>query len=196
MSAPFVPEGAPRRPALPQFSKHIIAILLFIGVGFELQQHIGILLTLAIITPLILFTCSVIVSSWRYFNSTSWYELKPLEIPSFPFEVDGLNGPIVFEEERMLVNDTIFFARGRDVRRYEEIERVEVLCQGILFRGAELHLRDGKCIRLHNGYDSGEPCRTALALLRFKASGARFDGAPWIEQGYIPRFGFSFPNTD
>ena len=185
----FAPEGAPLRPALSSVSSYILLSLLFAYLTAVLiKEVLNATVALLVVVPLFGWVCWHIFALWREFNRTSWYEQRPISVPDLPFRGIINSNPIVFEESYVALprKKTVF---------YRDIVRVKVLCEGVSFSGLQLTLTNGKTERIGNYDKDGEPARTALAILRQKTSQATFTGPSWIEQGWVPRLGFSHPGT-
>ena len=201
---PFAPKGAPSRTLWPDF---VVVFLLFStgiwSIGYLTDKTLGRAPAIAVGGALYFLLCYFIAAGVRELDRTGWYEYKPI-IFSFPLIISERH-LFTFEE------NGIRFDRGKWVS-YEEIEKVKVICNGTRFYGIRIYLTDGKptdtmfvvflnkllsrrLLYVTVGNRSGEPARTALAILRQKAPHARFKGPLWIGEGWVPRLGFDNPNS-
>ncbi len=85
MNEPFAPEGAPPRPVWSQLPRKFLLYNISVVMGFPCVQKVaGTTVASVIFVPLFLFICCHLISLWRFYNRTGWYELKSIEVPQLP----------------------------------------------------------------------------------------------------------------
>ncbi|BCM91073.1 hypothetical protein IAD21_02937 [Abditibacteriota bacterium] len=166
------------------------ALLVFVfnfHLFFEVVGWLGIVAAFAV--PFVL---------WRRYDRIGWYERREVVTPELPYEMRELGERIVFGVE--LVTYSLFL-RPKRTLSYAQIVKVHIDCEGDCLKGVILGLT-------HNHYWSvktapqiisdsgdGERTRTVLAILREKAPHATFSGPKWVEEGWMPRMGFTHPSS-
>lgn len=184
----FIPRDAPPNPALLL----LIRSLLFC-VGGSVAGYV-VLLSFLSSTYSLLVVVVCVVLAIIYFISVhnkahqfGWYELKPIQF-SFPFDCWDENQHLIFSSDGIITGK-------KDRMLYSQMTQVETLCVNFFFMGAKIYFVDGRIERITNYSGDGEPARTAIALLRDRASHAQFVGPRWIGDGYVPRPGFGHVPT-
>lgn len=141
----------------------------------------------------------------------SWYKKHDATTPSLPYEVRPLQmrynvGKIIFGIEGIELLQYKSFSFGFKPKwtlNYSEIREVRTDCSGPRLKGLTLCLADEaipntSIKELHipeifNG--RGQLTRTTLTVLRANALNATFTGPKWVEDGWVPRLGFSSPSN-
>ena len=187
---PFAPAGAPLRPLGSQMYSILFAALVFAlltGIGLHVGFRIVGVAGLVSLVAVCLFTK-------RKWDRIGWYELRPVAQPSLPFRARRGVEAVTFK------GDGIQFSGWRRHRfiSYGEIRRVETLCFDTRLVGVQIWLTDHDYHRTDNAPElirersiSGQISRQILALLRQQAPHAQFCGPQWIEEGWMPRVGFT-----
>jgi hypothetical protein len=133
---------------------------------------------------------------WRYYDLVGWYERHEVVIPELPFETRRFGESVVFGHEGVIFSNLL--QEDRTIL-YDQILGVQIDCQGSCLFGVTIRLahhnyyNDKTTPGYIPDYGNGERTRTALAILRTKATHATFSGPQWIEEGWVPRLGFIPP---
>jgi len=196
VNAPFVPEGAPRRPGqISYFVAGLLAgtcaIVGFLFSAYSIFGAIGFLgAGIALCVPF---------AQRHHFDRIGWYERREVVVPELPFQMSGEGQCIIFGTEGITFSG--FLMRDRTIT-YAQIRGVCIDCAGRCLVGIEVQLSDNSYFNAAtkpqriSDWGDGERTRTALAILRRMAPPARFTGPTWVEEGWVPRLGFSHPAPD
>ena len=140
----------------------------------------------------------VFVAQWKKCERCGWYKRREVTTPDLPYQMRALGERIVFGEESVTFSS--FLSQTRTIS-YAEIEDVHTRCKGDCLEGISLSLtckgyRNAKtCSQSISDSGEGERTRTTLAILRLKAPHAIFTGPCWVEEGWVPRLGFTHPSS-
>ncbi|RYX85213.1 hypothetical protein EON83_06360 [bacterium] len=195
-STAFTPVGAPQRPGEGNWLKGFIgAVVVFLVVAILELNPIFYALS---IVPVII---SIVLHHLQRSNydRIGWYVRQPIFTPQLPFELAGQGQKVLFGENDMKISA---FMQPERAIPYSQILNVQLYCDGICLEGVALTLTDKTYFNdktapitiLDKG--NGERTRTALAILRAKIPQAFSYDLHWIEEGWVPRTGFTHPKAE
>ncbi|RYX85215.1 hypothetical protein EON83_06370 [bacterium] len=198
----LAPPDAPPRPGfslLVGVCCALLALSYFFAFVVNLHPIIGGIGWIGIVASFV-----IPVVHWRRYERIGWYEHREVKLPNLPFEMRGGGDRIVFRDEHITFSS--FLSRDRTIN-YAEIVTVYLDCQGACLSGVTIRRnvkpyhaanepKPPQASFLISDWEDGERTRTAMAILRAKSPLAVFSGPQWVEEGWVPRLGFTHPNSD
>ena len=208
---PPAPLDAPLRPS--HFSPRV-AMWFAIPLGAVIWWSLGSAVPWALgqgsplwpLTIIALLVLCLVVTTPIYqrlrFDRIGWYEHHETFVPDLPYEMKANGERIVLDENGISFSE--FLSKKQSIN-YAEIVNVTLECHGSCLTGIIIS-------RKTKGYHSvneppppqgaftisdwanGQIIRTAIAILRKNALQATFVGPRWVEEGWVPRLGFSHPD--
>ncbi len=144
----------------------------------------------------------------RHYDRIGWYEKHEVTIPARPFTIRTSLNPLIPDRsfmlsgvEKIIFRDESINLGGVYTVYYSQIREVHTDCIHLCLKGVSLNLTKDSHPNAINELPrildcgSGERTRKLLALLRAKAPHANFTGPKWVEEGWVPRLGFSYPSS-
>ncbi|RYF47867.1 MAG: hypothetical protein EOO38_11270 [Cytophagaceae bacterium] len=197
--APPAPRDAPLRPGYKTLRAIPAASLLFVLLVFftEFYPFFWGISALDIMVSLIGSWLQ-----WRHYERVGWYEHFEVVRPELPFKTQGER--IVFGEETITFSA---FLERDFIIRYDKIVGVQTECAEECLSGVTIwferkpyerkgYWNPNPDSKLISEYGNGERPRTVIAILRAKAPEAAFAGPQWVEDDWVPRQGFTHPNSN
>ncbi|BCM91072.1 hypothetical protein IAD21_02936 [Abditibacteriota bacterium] len=198
------PEGAPLRPG--EWSSMMLAFFFGVATFYTLGTNKPPIFAITgVLGMLAVFIFKFFQR--RHYDRIGWYEKHETVALSLPFIIRMSLHPIIPNrsfmltgEEKVVFGDETINLGGVYTVHYSQIREVHTNCERLCLKGITIHLVHNPVTESINelpipDYCKGERTRKILAILRVKARYATFTGPQWVEEGWVPRLGFSCPSS-